>query len=400
MKIYKELIILSLVVFMALTSCSKWTDTESITYKYDKLEDVAPALYERYLENLREYRDSEHKIFIAKFDNKETLPGSRAEHISCLPDSVDYVILSNPTQINEQIAKEMVSIRQVKGIKTLFSINFREIEKEYEAMLEAEQEAADQAEQDAADQVEKESEEAEKAKEEARNVTSEAESGDDGSGEGEPGDGEGEPEEIDPLVRKSEWIAEKVAEQLSLVEAKGFDGVNIIYRGKNPLSMNDDVKAEVLQVQEAFFRNILSFMNESSQKDVFFEGLPGNLLITPEFLQQVKYIIISTYSAVNESELTYILMQQLGENIPVDKFVIGVSTINTEDDTDKDGVFSMDQMGNFRTAIVGGAEWVVRPNDNFKKLGLCVNHAQRDYYNVSHVYKQINKAISIMNPSK
>ena len=51
------------------------------------------------------------------------------------------------------------------------------------------------------------------------------------------------------------------------------------------------------------------------------------------------------------------------------------------------------------SAIVGAARWAVTPDSRVTKKGICVNHAQFDYYNIQHVYSQIGAAISIMNPS-
>ena len=77
---------------MLMASCSDWTETESVTIKYPDLKTDAPELYEQYMQSLREYRGSDHKVVIAKFDNKLTAPSGQAEHINALPDSIDYVM--------------------------------------------------------------------------------------------------------------------------------------------------------------------------------------------------------------------------------------------------------------------------------------------------------------------
>jgi hypothetical protein len=80
--------------------------------------------------------------------------------------------------------------------------------------------------------------------------------------------------------------------------------------------------------------------------------------------------------------------------------VVGVTTISVTDSTDTRGQFNTkDENGNTLTAITGAAYWCAEPAENFSKAGICVDNAQVDYYNITHVYSNIGKAISIMNPS-
>lgn len=101
-----------------LTGCSDCTRPESIDFHYTTLEEKNPALYEAYYKSIREYRDSEHKIVIAKFDNKATAPEGKAEHINALPDSVDFIILQNASVVSETIKAEMQEVRELKGQKS------------------------------------------------------------------------------------------------------------------------------------------------------------------------------------------------------------------------------------------------------------------------------------------
>ena len=111
-----------------LTGCSDCTRPESIDFHYTTLEEKNPALYEAYYKSIREYRDSEHKIVIAKFDNKATAPEGKAEHINALPDSVDFIILQNASVVSETIKAEMQEVRELKGQKILYQICYQSIE--------------------------------------------------------------------------------------------------------------------------------------------------------------------------------------------------------------------------------------------------------------------------------
>ena len=88
------------------------------------------------------------------------------------------------------------------------------------------------------------------------------------------------------------------------------------------------------------------------------------------------------------------------ENIPSDRFVIGVTTVSLTDPNATDGTFiDTDDNGNPLTAITGAAYWVSQITSGFTKAGICISNAQNDYYNIKFVYPNIRKAISIMNPS-
>lgn len=80
--------IVAVIATMALFSCSDWTETESLNIKTPTLEEENPALYEAYISSLNEYKKSEHKVTIVKFDNKETDPAGQGERITALPDSI------------------------------------------------------------------------------------------------------------------------------------------------------------------------------------------------------------------------------------------------------------------------------------------------------------------------
>ena len=132
--IFKTLALAAAAISFA--SCSEWTEPESVGFHYTTLEEKNPGLYKAYFQSIRDYRDSEHKVVIAKFDNKATAPAGRAEHITCLPDSVDYIILYNP-EVSATIACEMAEVRELKGQKVLYQIEYKAIENEYKAYVEA-----------------------------------------------------------------------------------------------------------------------------------------------------------------------------------------------------------------------------------------------------------------------
>lgn len=126
--------IVAVIATMALFSCSDWTETESLNIKTPTLEEENPALYEAYISSLNEYKKSEHKVTIVKFDNKETDPAGQGERITALPDSIDFVILNNADNLNAVTIDDMQKIR-LKGTHTLYSIDYSIIEKSMKLCL-------------------------------------------------------------------------------------------------------------------------------------------------------------------------------------------------------------------------------------------------------------------------
>ena len=85
MKLYKKSfkgIALAAFSVLALSACSDWTDSESIKLKEPGIDEQSPELYAKYLKNLREYKNSDHKIVYGWFDNSEKVPFSRGQHMS------------------------------------------------------------------------------------------------------------------------------------------------------------------------------------------------------------------------------------------------------------------------------------------------------------------------------
>ena len=111
--------------------CSEWTEPESVKINVPTLESQNPELYAQYLQSLRDYRSSEHKVMVTKYDNKATAPVGQAEHLNALPDSVDYVILMNPDELSDAVVSEMSEIREEKGTMTLYTVSYDTIEDEY-----------------------------------------------------------------------------------------------------------------------------------------------------------------------------------------------------------------------------------------------------------------------------
>ena len=357
--IFKTLVLAAAAISFA--SCSEWTEPESVGFHYTTLEEKNPELYKAYFQSIRDYRDSDHKVVIAKFDNKATAPAGRAEHITCLPDSVDYIILYNP-EVSATIACEMAEVRELKGQKVLYQIEYKAIENEYKAYVEAWNDAHQPA--------------------------------------------EGEEEEVpsdpaDTLISLNNYVSDAVKARTAYLAEYGYDGVNIVYSSRNPASCTEDALDELKAAQAAFLAPIAEALASCPDALVFFEGTPQYILENVEIVENADYLIIPATGAVNEYELSYELgLANRHGNIPSDRFVVLVTTRSLVDPALTDGTFSgTDRNGKEMTAIIGAAEWTAKSTSGVVKAGIAVENAQNDYFNLSEVYYNIREAISIMNPS-
>lgn len=348
-------IVLSAAVILSAAACSKWTEQEPVDFNYLTPEEKNPELYEAYLQSIRDYRATEHQVLIARFDNKATAPAGRADHINCLPDSVDFVVLNNYELINDNIMNEVAEIREKKAMATLIALDYALLEKEYKAYLESLPEETPEETPEVAEETEGEEETV-----------------------------------VDP---RNQWFADKASAFVAAAKQYGLDGILVSYTGKGLLSLKADELAAVTAFQEAFFAPVLSYVAETG-KMFFYEGKPTTLVAPETVLADTRYIIVPAEDVTVAVGFNFEVMMSMGAGIPSDRFVIGVTALNVTDETATDGLFSGDI-----TAIEGAGRWAVTPADGYTKAGVCVNHAQYDYYNMQNVYSGINAAIATMNPS-
>lgn len=114
--------ILTAMAVLALSSCSDWTQTESLDIEIIYPWQESPELWEQYAQSLRDYKESEHYIFYASFDNAQQKPVSEKSFLRCLPDSLDIVSLTNGESFSQSDAEDMEWLRSI-GTKVLFHID-------------------------------------------------------------------------------------------------------------------------------------------------------------------------------------------------------------------------------------------------------------------------------------
>ena len=361
-------IALSAAVILCAAACSKWTEQKPLEFNYLTIEDKNPELYEAYMKSIRDYHATEHQVLIARVDNKAGAPAGRADHITCLPDSVDIVVLNNYESISEITLKEVKELREEKAVSTLISLDYAALDKEYKAYLEAL--AAETPEEEGTEPSE----------------------GENGAEEGTE-EGTEEAPEVDPETMRNQWFADKAAAFVAKAKQYNMAGIMVSYTGKGLLSLKEEELAATQAFQEAFFAPLLSYVAETGNM-FFYEGNPTTLVAPQDVLAQVTYIIVPAEDVTTIVGFNFAVSMSMGAGIPSDRFVIGVTAFDVTDETATDGLFS----GGI-SAIEGAARWAVAPASSYSKAGVCVNHAQFDYYNMQNVYREINAAIATMNPS-
>lgn len=357
------------------TACSDWTENESLGIHYPSLEEQNPELYKQYLEALHTYKASDHQVMFVTFRNSTTAPTHRNQHLTVLPDSIDFVCLTTPDNLYPVIADEMREVREKKATRFVYQIDYNAIETQWKKMLE-EEEAAKPEEPVDPDQPD-------------QAVVVEEE-------------GDSEPE--DPAAaleaRFQTFCREQVELQLAYCDTYGYDGIEVNYTGRSPISMGPEEKALYAARQEAFFAGVKGWYDTHADKLLFFRGKPQNL-VDKGVLQLCNYIIIPTFEAISGDEMSYAVLMACVGDVPTDRFIIGVKTPSLTDPTDNSGYFAgyeADGKTKIR-ASRGAAEWAVAPAASYTKAGVAIADVENDYFFRYSVYKNVREAIDIMNPA-
>lgn len=333
-----------LLAALVFTACSDWREVEPVTLNEADISKQNPELYAAYLESVRSYKQSDHKVMISWFNNSNKVPLSRAHHINVLPDSIDIVSLSHPTNLAQYELDEMEEVRREKGTKFVYDMDFEAIKLIYETMV--------------ADMEEKEGE---------------------------------EPVQIPTFVN---FLVDTVNQILPLTKEYNYDGIILCYKGKNTLYMTEAEKRLYTSYEKAFIGIAEDWLTRNSDKIILFEGYPQNLL-DKSILEKCRYIIIPSSDAVNSSKLTYNIMSANVEGVPSDRFVVSVEAVSLDKDDTKTGYWSD---GTTRS-VTGTSQWAISHHTGYTVAGIGIKNVNNDYFNIARIYPYTCDAIAMMNPS-
>ena len=338
----------------AFVSCNDWTDVESLDIKQPGIEEQNPELYTKYLENLRQYKSSEHKIAYVQFDNTRKGYQSRADHLTDLPDSIDIVSIVSPELTSDE-AKEMNQIRNDKGTKVIYTIKYTDLEAAYIAKYPG-------------------------TDEDSENSIAISEEGDD--------------------ISDSQFLSfmnDYMDKTLALCDQYGYDGINICYSPKNAAHMEGQKQLIEQNRQNTFMKKISDWRNNHMNAMLLFEG---NLVFLKDktILKGCNYFIADASDVITVEGLTSAVRMMIIEDIPTDRFIVCVPTYSLDSNDLETGYF-INAQGSSVSAIQATAYWALTPEKGLGKAGIGVYHVKNDYYNPAFIYPNVRIAINIMNPS-
>lgn len=274
---------LGITLAASFTACSDWTENKSIDIETPSLEQLYPEEYAKYLENLVAYKESDHKVTYAWFDNSQKVPFSRVHHIVDAPDSLDVIALMYPAQLASFELEEMQQVRR-KGTKVVYTISFDQIAKEYDEQVK--------------------------------------------DGVLEPGN-------------FSDYLSSELTKQLGY--APNFDGMIASYKGTNPIYLSPEEKAAALALQNSFFGAIQTWKSNHTSAWLSFQGYPENL-IEQTILAECKHIILATDKATDVAHLSLAArLAMAAQEVPTDRFVVVVSTTSLDTSDKNTGYFGSDR---------------------------------------------------------
>jgi hypothetical protein len=340
-------IILLIIAAVVVTACSDWTDPETLPIENPSVEANNPALYQQYLENLRNYKKTDHQLLIGFFNNSDKSFLSRGTHITSVPDKVDIVALMYGDNLVDTELKEIDALRKDKGTKVIYSIDYDAIAAQIAVTIREAEEAAEAAAGD----------------EEAPEIIV--------------------PEFLDLLTSELD-------RQFALLAKYSYDGLCLGYVDLS-IQFPTIVDVErITQVQDMLFTRLAGVA--ANAKLLLFAGAPENVL-DKSLLEQFDYIILKTFAAVDKRGLDVIAATSLRDEVPADRIMVSAMPLSLDPTDLKTGAFS-----DASCAIVGMAQWLKIPG-YFTKSGLAIYRINDDYYNPETDYKYTREAIEIMNPS-
>ena len=348
MKNIIKIMLLSMVAALTagFVSCSDWTEPKSLDIKTPSLEESNPELWALYLEALNNYKNGEHKTVFVTLDNPTGVPAThRSQHLTVLPDSIDYIVLNNPDNLHADFVAEFGEVRK-KGTRVLYSFDYETFNNVWLEMT--------------------------------RNDSSLTEE------------------------QHLEYLTNCTEEALTLCDKYGYDGLIFGYTGVSPLSIPDSQRETAVARQAAFFDPIAAWSASHQGKSLSFMGRPDFVLDeVSDIFGLCSYVIVDTDNATNENDVAVRCSKALDSSaVPTDRIVVTALEIRPDDNNQAFGWFgTRDSEGNKLRALPYVAQWVASPSVGYTRAGLVIKDVQTDYFNITMIYPHLREAISIMNPS-
>jgi hypothetical protein len=349
------------------TSCDDWTEPEHVDINYSNVEGAEN--YQEYLAALRNYRKKDHvKVYAWVYVN-ENGPLNQSERLTSLPDSIDVIVLSTPSEIHPTVLADMKKVREDKGMKMMYEIDFDAIKASHTTLCESL--AKQRSDLDLEFDVlisEAETEEQKNAllAELAQKKATLA----------------------DPAFE--DYVLEKLTSSLNYVKSKGLDGVVFAFDGKATTHLTEAEIADYNARQLVFLGAARDWHKRNPEMKYDFMGKPQNIS-DKELLGEFDMIFIRQgLDATNASLYTYYLSLAAVEGVPAERLGMMTTFTSSDPDDTTTGVFTD---GTF--ALDGFTNWVA----SAKVACVGIKNVQNDYFYPAFSYPHVRTVIQAANPN-
>lgn len=319
-----------------LSACAEWTTPEALPFKVNTIEDTNPGLYAKYQAAIKEYKASEHHVTYVTFDNIYDTPLNAACKLTSLPDSVDFVELTNPGNVNDWTLADMKALREKFDTRFVMRVSYKE----------ATEAAKIRYGNDYFDHI---------------------------------------PEFVDSL--------------LNIASKGNFDGITVEYEGMGTLHALD-AEIELLKLQEEqIFPKVKAWMSANSGKLLFFEGNPQHT-VDHSVVLAANHVILPTADMKSAQKVGYCAVQAVeyeedGVAIFKDVKIILAARAIPDDITDTStGRYFEGPSLELLT------RWIMyEAPQNCSKAGLAIYNVQNDCLMSTSFYPNVRQAVKILNPN-
>lgn len=114
---------ISAVLAASLSACSDWTTPQSVGVQTVHPWEQDPQLWEDYRAAVRDYKSRSHSLIYVRFENSPEGALNEKAYMRCLPDSLDFVSLTNAENFSSFDAEDMEWMKAM-GTKVLYQLDF------------------------------------------------------------------------------------------------------------------------------------------------------------------------------------------------------------------------------------------------------------------------------------
>lgn len=349
------------------TACDDWTEPEHIDINYgtvDKAEN-----YPAYLESIRKYRESDHKQVYAWVNLNENGPKDQSDRLTALPDSIDVIVLSTPSKIHPTILADMNSVREQKGMKVIYQIDFDALKAEHTTLSENIAKERSDIELEYAALIEAAETEEEKAALQ---------------------------EELDAKLETvvapdfEDFILDNLTASLAYAKENKLDGAMFAFDGKATNHLTAAELAAYKAQQLVFLGAARDWHKRNPELSYDFLGIPQNVS-DKELLNEFNMLFLRQgLSATNVNLYTYYLALAQSEGVPVERLGM-MSTYTSLDPEDSDtGMFTDGTL-----ALDNFAKWLLIHD----VACVGIQNVQNDYYDPNNSFGHVRAVIQAANPN-